>query len=323
MTTYSTAFLVSGGGESELVQIAELLNNSGVQTDIYGINSRPLNFYQYVMHFSTHADGEDILREAIRRGKNVLLWPNVWWTSTPSEPEIKRITEISDRVNRLFFKSQTELNNFVTYIPVDHKKCIVVPIGVSDRFLLPVDMDLLPTVCDISNYVVCLGLIEPIKNQLALIRALNALSLNGLMIGGFRDEEYYQRCVKEAHSGIRFLPFIQPCSALLRSALANATLVAEPSFDPPGRSSLESAFLRKPLVLVDGPWQREHFGNGLSYASSGSAISIASAIEMTLADPEKDAKVASIYDLVHIKHSSEVVSQILINILVNLDANNE
>ncbi|WP_233828470.1 glycosyltransferase [Paraburkholderia sp. ZP32-5] len=322
LTTHSTAFMTSGGGESELVQVAELLNESDVQADIYGIRSRPLRFYDAVMHFSVHADGEAIVRETVNQGKKVFLWPNVWWLSAPDPVEISRIEAFVARAERLLFKSSTELEHFRRYINVDPARCVVVGSGISDRFLLPADKDLLPTVCDVSDYVLCLGLIEPIKNQLELIKALNQLQINGLMVGGFRDEAYYRQCVRDAHRGIHFLPFIQPCSALLRSALANALVVAEPSFDPPGRSCLEGAFVKKPLVMVDGAWQREHFGDDVWYAASTDAPDIVPAIAAALADTDREEKIANNYERVYARHSSGTVAADLIKHLTDAGLTN-
>jgi glycosyltransferase involved in cell wall biosynthesis len=314
--------MTSGGGESELVQVAELLNESDVQADIYGIRSRPLRFYDAVMHFSVHADGEAIVRETVNQGKKLFLWPNVWWLSAPDPVEINRIEALVARAERLLFKSATELEHFQSYINVDAARCAVVGSGISDRFLLPADKDLLPTVCDVSDYVLCLGLIEPVKNQLELIKALNELQINGLMVGGFRDEAYYRQCVRDAHRGIHFLPFIQPCSALLRSALANALVVAEPSFDPPGRSCLEGAFVKKPLVMVDGDWQREHFADNVWYAASTDAPDIAPAIAAALADPDRDEKIESNYQRVYARHSSGTVAADLIKHLTDAGLTN-
>ncbi|MFM0485006.1 glycosyltransferase family 4 protein [Paraburkholderia strydomiana] len=317
LTTHSTAFMTSGGGESELVQVAELLGDAGVQADIYGIRSRPLRFYDAVMHFSVHADGEAIIREILAHGKKLFLWPNVWWLSAPDPAEVARIQAIAQRADRLLFKSVTELNHFLTHIAVDVAKCSVVGSGVSDRFLAPADKDLLPTVCDVSDYVLCLGLIEPVKNQLELIRALNSLDLNGLMAGGYRDHEYYEQCVREAHRGIHFLPFIQPCSALLRSAFANALLVAEPSFDPPGRSCLEGAFMKKPLVMANGDWQREHFDDNVWYTVSADASGIAHALRAALDDEDREQKIESNYERVYARHSSSTVATDLIRHLID------
>ena len=84
LSTYSTAFLASGGGESELVQIAETLNESAVHADIYGIQSRPLDFYDAVMHFSVQAEGKAFFDAVRARQTPILLWPNVWWNSPPA-----------------------------------------------------------------------------------------------------------------------------------------------------------------------------------------------------------------------------------------------
>ncbi|MFM0328574.1 glycosyltransferase family 4 protein [Paraburkholderia strydomiana] len=307
LTTYSTAFTVSGGGESELVQVAEILKASGVHVDIYGIGSRPLSFYDGIIHFSVHADGHAILREAAVRSKRIFLWPNVWWLGPISASEIERIQGITRVAHKLLFKSKAELDNFTQYIRVPSEKIEILPTCVSNRFLAPADKDLLSTVSNSSEFALCLGLIEPVKNQLQTIRALNDLHLDGLFVGGARDEDYYRQCVAEAHPGIVFLPFVQPCSALLRSIIANSRVMVEPSIDPPGRSSLEGAIMQKPLVMSDGPWQREHFGDGVWYASAESAHAIAGAISSALNDPGRDAKVAATYDRVMACHSASVI----------------
>ena len=238
LTTYSTAFTVSGGGESEQVQVSEMLNECGIQADIYGIGSRPLSYYDGVIHFSIHADGHAILREASLKNKRIFLWPNVWWNDAPSATEIQRVNELCHSAHMLLFKSRAELENFTQYISISPEKLQIIPTGISNRFLAEPDKDLFSAISDITDYVLCMGLIEPIKNQLSVIRALNKLKLNGVFVGGVRDDNYYHECMNEARPGIVFLPFLQPCSALLRSIIANCSLMVEASIDPPGRSSL-------------------------------------------------------------------------------------
>lgn len=307
LTTYSTAFTVSGGGESELVQVAEILKASGVHIDIYGIGSRPLNFYDGVIHFSVHADSHAILREAAVRNKRIFLWPNVWWLGPIPASEVDRIQEIIRIAHKLLFKSQAELENFTQYIQVPAEKIEVLPTCVSNRFLAQPDKDLLSTVSNSTDFALCLGLIEPIKNQLLTIRALNEIKLDGLFVGGARDDDYYRQCIAEAHPGITFLPFIQPCSALLRSIIANCNVMVEPSIDPPGRSSLEGAIMQKPLVMSDGPWQREHFEDNVWYTRTDSVSAIASAITGAVDDADRDAKVAATYERVMARHSASII----------------
>ena len=50
ITTYHEAFVVRGGGEYELLAI----------TDIYGLHSRPLEYYDAVLHFSVHGGSHPV-----------------------------------------------------------------------------------------------------------------------------------------------------------------------------------------------------------------------------------------------------------------------
>ena len=312
LTTYSTAFIASGGGESEQVQVAEMLNECGVHADIYGLGSRPLSYYDGVIHFSIHADGQAILRETVHKNKPIFLWPNVWWNDAPSAVEIQRITELCHSVQMLLFKSNSERENFIQYISVPTEKMHVIPIGISNRFLDAPDKDVFSVISDVTGFVLCMGLIEPIKNQLLIIRALNELNLNGVFVGGVRDDDYYQQCVQEAHSGIVFLPFIQPCSTLLRSIISNCKLIVEVSIDPPGRSSLEGALMKKALVLVDGPWQREHFADGAWYTFTSS---LTNAITMAINDPTRDDKITANYNLISSHHSASMFGARFVGLL--------
>lgn len=311
LTTYSTAFVVSGGGESELVQAAEILNSHGISADVYGTGSRPMSFYDVVMHFSVHENGCAILQDAVRRKKRVVLWPNVWWSDKPKLSEIDRVAKMVAAADTLIFKSQAELDNFTAHITIPKKKAAVISGWVSNRFLAPADEDLAATICAGDNFALSLGLIEPIKNQLHTIQALNRLHLNGVFIGGPRHDGYYRACVEEAHPGILFLPFMQPCSAMLRSIIKRCAVMVEPSFDPPGRSALEGAVMRRPLVLNDGPWQREHFADGVWYSGNGSVNSIISAIQAASVDCYEDARVGKNHDRVLEKYSEAVIGPML------------
>ncbi|AEI78156.1 glycosyl transferase group 1 [Cupriavidus necator N-1] len=319
LTTYSTAFATSGGGESEMVQVAEILNTSGIHADIYGIGSRPFSFYDGIMHFSVHADGDAMIREARHRNKPIFLWPNVWWNEPPSQSEVDRIEGIIGVVHKLLFKSESELLNFSRYVNLPDGKAEVVPACVSRRFLAPVDKDLASAVCGASDYALCLGLIEPVKNQLQLIRALNMLGMDGVFVGGARDDEYYRQCVEEAHGRIVFLPFVQPCSALLRSIIDNCSVMVEVSSDPPGRSSLEAAIMKKPMIMADGPWQREHFGDDVWYAPPDSAEALATTIRGSLADADWERKIQATYERTMSRHSAEVIGRQLAELLENED----
>lgn len=314
LTTYSTAFLASGGGESELVQMAEILSQGGARADIYGIQSRPLDYYDAVMHFSVQPDGWLLFDTMVERGSKVLLWPNVWWRSPPSAEEVERIARFVARAHKLVFKSLTEQQNFLEHLSVPPEKLLVAPSCVSPGFAMAPDPGLAKTVCDLDAYVLCLGRIEPVKNQLTLIRALKQAGLQGLMVGGHNDSAYFNACRREAGDAVQFLPFVKPASHLLLSLMAGADLVAEPCFDPAGRSSLEAALLNKPLVLAADAWVDEHFGDTAFTTDPTSLSGIVNALQRAAQDP--DGRVARAHARIVERHASPAAIDRFVSTLI-------
>lgn len=304
LSTYSTAFLASGGGESELVQIAETLNESAVHADIYGIQSRPLDFYDAVMHFSVQAEGKAFFDAVRARQTPILLWPNVWWNSPPAASEVERIQMFVDQAHKVLFKSLTECEQFSRYVNVPPAKRVVVPICVSSRFTTAPDLDLAKTVCEMDDYVLCLGRVEPIKNQLTLIRALRRLGLSGVMVGGHNDAAYLQQCKAEAGDAVQFLPWVKPCSRLLLSLLAGSRVVAETSFDPAGRSSLEAALVNKPLVLSADDWVDEYFADTVYKADPHSLDQTVAALQQAISDAQGARLAARAHERIAERHAS-------------------
>lgn len=317
LSTYSTAFLASGGGESELVQIAETLNESGVQADIYGIQSRPLDFYDAVMHFSVQAEGKAFFDAVYARQTPILLWPNVWWSTPPAAAEVERIQPFVDRAHKVLFKSETESEQFAQYVSVAKDKRLVVPICVSSRFTQTPDLALAKTICEMEDYVLCLGRVEPVKNQLTLIRALRQLGLRGVMVGGHNDSAYLRACKSEAGDAVQFLPWVKPCSRLLLSLLAGSRIVAETSFDPAGRSSLEAALVNKPLVLSADDWVREYFADTVYTADPHSLEQTVEALRRALRDAEGEGLAAKACERISERHASTAAANLFVTSIVD------
>jgi glycosyltransferase involved in cell wall biosynthesis len=316
LTTHSTAFATSGGGESALVQMAHMLNGAGVESDIYGPHSKPLKFYDGVIHYSIEASGLPILQSAKAQNRKIFLFPNVWWLSAPSLSEIDRINNLIALADVLIFKSKSEFENFSEYINTSAHKTKMVSLPIADQFGGQLDEDLALVICDSGNYILSIGLLEPVKNQLELVRALNALGMNGVFVGGVRDEDYARQCKLEAHAGVKFLPYVQPCGALLRSLIHNASAVVEPSYDPPGLSVLEATFLKKPVIIPESSWQKEHFADNAWTTKSMHHDGIAQAILMALDDPKKDIKINSAHEYFLANNTESIVIKGLVKVLL-------
>jgi glycosyltransferase involved in cell wall biosynthesis len=291
ITTYSTAFLRIGGGEVEMIITAEMLRQCGAEVDIYGSKSRPIYYYDFVIHFSVVESGLSILLNAKEAGKRIFLYPNVWWAHPPCEKEINRIKRLISVSYKLIFKSYAELNNFRKYISIEDNKVILSKIPIQSILLNRIDESLAFTYTGMSKYALCIGLLEPTKNQLAVIRSLNSIKMNAVFIGGVRDEAYAKKCYLEAHPRIKFLPFIAPKSALMLSLFMGASVVVEPSFDPPGRSVIESAILKRPVLIGGSEWQNEYFSDNCWAVSPNSTEEITKGIVSALNDSNKDVKI--------------------------------
>lgn len=313
LTTYSTAYATSGGGEIEIIRTAEMLRGAGALADIYGPASRPLIFYDFIIHFSVEASGAPLFFAAKKAGKKIFIYPNVWWFEAPPPLEIERVKTLVLAADKVIFKSRAELHNFSQYISLPHDRIVVSRLPISPSFSQGIDAQLAMAYTGKLGYALCIGLLEPIKNQLEVIRALNILSMNGVFVGGTRDEAYARQCKLEAHPGIKFLPFISPSSSLLRSIVGGAAVLVEPSFDPPGRSVLEGAVLKRPVVIGASEWQEEYFSEYCWIVSPDSSADIAKGVLAALNDSGRSVKIKKAYEYFLSNNLDHLVGSGLIN----------
>ncbi len=132
--------------------------------------------------------------------------------------------------------------------------------------------------------VLCVGRIEPRKNQLALIRALRGTRIPLTLVGqpGRFSRGYYRRCLKEADADTSFVAAQPP--EKLRSYYQAAQVHACVSwYETPGLVSLEAALCGCAIVATPGGCTREYLGEEAAYASPDDPASIRAAVEAALA----------------------------------------
>lgn len=260
ITTYSTAFLQPGGGENELISLANNLRSFDLHVDIYGSKSFPLASYNTVLHFSVHMDGIRVVEEAKALNKQLILWPNLWWSAIPNNEQISQIKRFFTLSDKIIFKSYAELENVKQYIEIETNKIVIIPWGVDPIFNQKADRFLFKSLYGLDSYILWLGIIEIQKNQLKAIQALRDIKLPIIFIGHHRNEDYFNACLEAAPKHFKFLPYMPPSSPILRSALQNCNLYLEVPLEPPGLSALEAGLVGKQLVLSKGEWTTEEFG---------------------------------------------------------------
>jgi glycosyltransferase involved in cell wall biosynthesis len=130
-----------------------------------------------------------------------------------------------------------------------------------------------------DNLVICVARIEPLKNQLNVIRALNNTKFKLLIIGAAstNQKRYYEMCKKEATSNVIFINHL-PQHELLQYYRKAKVHVLASWFETTGLSSLESAAMGCNIVITDKGDTKEYFGNYAYYCDPESIDSIFTAV---------------------------------------------
>jgi glycosyltransferase involved in cell wall biosynthesis len=134
--------------------------------------------------------------------------------------------------------------------------------------------------------VLCVGRIEPRKNQLALIRALRDTDIDLTIVGpeGRYNRAYARACRAAAGPRTRFMPAQPPevLRELYQQSIAHACVSW---YETPGLASLEAALCGCALVVTPGGCTREYFGNGAEYADPADERSIRTAVQAAMLRP--------------------------------------
>lgn len=128
--------------------------------------------------------------------------------------------------------------------------------------------------------VLCVGRIEPIKNQLNLIKALNNTNYELTLIGKAAPNHklYYEKCREIAKDNITFIPHINQED--LVAYYANAKVHALVSwFETTGLASLEAGAMGCQLVISDRGDTVSYFGEDAFYADPDNIEAIQNAIQ--------------------------------------------
>lgn len=284
ITTYHQAFLVRGGGEYELQSIADGLRQLGIIADIYGPYSRPIEFYDVVLHFSVHSGGVELLREIRGKGKPVVLWPNLWAHELTNEA-VSLICAHLEIARFVAFKSLAEQDHFLSRIPVAAEKLALCRWVADLSYLKAAPINLFESLYNIHDYALWFGIVEPVKNQLAAIRALKEKGVPLVIVGRYRDEAYMQTCREAGGDNVLFIEALPQKSEIVRSALQGARFYVELSQEPPGLSAIEAGLSGCRLLLSESDWSREIFSDHAVLVDPHSDADIAQGVDRVMALP--------------------------------------
>ncbi|KAJ50760.1 glycosyltransferase involved in cell wall biosynthesis [Clostridium tetanomorphum] len=137
----------------------------------------------------------------------------------------------------------------------------------------------------LNSYILCVGKICKIKNQLMLSKICNRLGLDLVLIGNINDKDYFNECIK--YPNVTHLGFMD--SYNIYNAYRFAKLHILPSFiETPGLSSLEAGASGCNIISTEEGSAKEYFKDMVIYCNPYYEESIESAIKMSLNKNKND-----------------------------------
>lgn len=138
----------------------------------------------------------------------------------------------------------------------------------------------------LKDYVLCVGRLEPRKNQLALLHALRDMDVPVVLIGHSTNRVYERLIEGYRKSNVHIIGRISPDDPLLASAIAGARVFTLPSWSEGAPlAALEAAASGATMVLSNRSSEAEYFGEFASYCDPADPNSIRDAIALAYDNP--------------------------------------
>lgn len=296
---YPTAFQNPGGGEVQLLKTKEYLEKLGVSVKLFDTWHDKLRDFDILHVFGSVKEALPMMTLAHQAGIKIVLSTICWynWRSAWETPgswrarvaalgrhtgkvlfplipsERKRMMEIADV---LMPNSESEARQLEQFFRVPRSRIAIIPNGV-DSVFFDANPKLFIEKYGLRDFVLCVGRIEPRKNQLGMIRALSGAQVPFVLIGDpvSTYPEYYQACHKAAGSNVHFLGGMPHESEMLHSAYAAChTFLLASWLETPGLSALEAGLAGAKVVITQDGATKEYFRDFASYVDPANATDI-------------------------------------------------
>lgn len=305
-------YLKNKGGDSiQVLNTAKYLKKLGFDVDIAKSNSYLRYSSDYsILHFFNLIRPSDFLIW-LRRFKKTPKVISSIFVSYKSTKNLSKVNSlIIDLFGEFFFEYLknvykmliSKLKPFsLEYIFLGHKKSML-KILKNSSFVLPnsyselkrlnnifgkikysvipngIDLDVFKKVNTDPKFeecVISVGRIEPIKNQLNIIRALSGIDTNVYIIGTHapNHEKYYLECIKSAGKNIYFIDFVDQnkLNEIFNSAKVH---VLASWFETTGLVSLEAAYCGCNIIVTETGDQKDYFKDIADFCQPDSIESI-------------------------------------------------
>lgn len=289
------------GDSVQFQKIVEYLKMLGVKVHVSTSADEDLSSFDLVHLFNiTRVDkAYRFYRNAVNQKKPIVITPifidmNVYYknisppmyASWRSGNLLRR--EILQGANLLLPNSHMEAKWIKEILLVDTEYKVIY-LGV-DSYMAEGDETLFVNQYGIENFILCVGRISPLKNQLSLIKAIADMGIKTVLIGPVNDLEYAKECAKHSKGLVKYIPQLNHKE--MSSAYKASNLHIQPSFfETVGLTSLEAAASGTPVIVTEKGGAREYFGSMASYVDPYSEETIKKAVmERYNVNCEKDNK---------------------------------
>jgi glycosyltransferase involved in cell wall biosynthesis len=195
--------------------------------------------------------------------------------------KVRRMVSLADHTI-LLSEKERELLSSIGAVP-QASSIVHNPVDVS--MFRNADTTLFAEQYNVRDYVLCVGRIEPRKNQLMLVHALRDLNIPIVLIGHLGGK--YLELIKQiAGNNLKIIDRLPPNSDILASAYAGARVFVLPSWsEGASLAALEAAAAGINLVLSNRSSEQEYFKNHAQYCDPGDSESIRLAVESAYQNP--------------------------------------
>ncbi len=276
--THPFAFQNPGGGEIIMEKLRLYLMDRGHQVDFFSFHESLLSDYDIVHHFST-IDTMMWSYYPVASIPFVLTpthWPRDEWFFRWQYWLKYGVKKLFNRhrqdlafqlryPDRILTTTMSEAWRLQQLFKLESKRFTVLPNGVD----LPgyhARATLFPEQFGVNNYLLFVGNITPVKNLHTLIKVVNRLDMQLVVIGEGVDKEYFSLCRELANKNVLFVGRVTPDSELMHSAYLGAKAVIIPSqFESCSLVGLEAAIRGKKVIITERGGTKDVFADYVWY----------------------------------------------------------
>lgn len=278
--TYPVAFDCPGGGEIQLLNTQEALEEAGVTIIRFDQWHPQFNEVDVVHHFSVQGGSMNFCGHVHRLGKPLVISPILWLGRDKDNYPLSEIEALLQTSDMVFPNSKAEKEKFIDYFGIHPAKFHVTHNAVENRFIHShAPAGFMSQFGFSSPFILNVANIETRKNQLNLIRAVKGEQLNLVLVGNIRDQDYFEQCMREGKGFVRYLGYIDHADPILIAAYKECELFILPSLlETPGLAALEAAACGAKVVVTEIGCTKEYFADLATYVDPYSTDSILKSI---------------------------------------------